>query len=127
MNRMRRSGLIVIGWIGLALVSGTVEAQTASSAGGGERNYGGSSGSQILQEQMYEARMAEILGEPSQGQGMESQKGMKGAEESSQKMQREPAQAGSQGQQGMKGGGSPMEHDKGVGDKMMGEKSNRKQ
>ncbi|HET6675351.1 MAG TPA: hypothetical protein VFG71_08430 [Nitrospiraceae bacterium] len=126
MNRMRRSGFIVIGWIGLALVSGTVGAQTGSSAGGGERNYGGSSGSQILQEQMYEARMAEILGEPSQGQGMESQKGMKGAEESSQKMQREPTQAGSQGQQGVKGGGSPMEHDTGAGDKMM-EKSKGKQ
>lgn len=127
MNRMGRSGLIVIGWIGLALVSGTVGAQTGSSAGGGERNYGGSSGSQILQEQMYEARMAEILGEPAQGQGMESQKGMKGAEESSQMMQREPAQAGSRGQQGVKGGGSPMEHDKGASDKMMGEKSKGKQ
>jgi hypothetical protein len=121
MNLQRRSGLIMSGWVGLVLVTGTAGAQMG--AGGGERNYGGSSGSQILQEQMYEDRMKEILGEQPQGQGMGGQQGMKSSQESSQKMQREPAQAGSQGQQGMKGGGSPMEHDKSAGDKMMGGKS----
>jgi hypothetical protein len=126
MNRTPRSGLILSAWVGLVLVTGTAGAQTGSGAGSAEKNYGGSSGSQILQEQMYEDRMKEILGEQSQGQGMESQQGIKGSQESSQKMQRDPAQAGSQGQQGMKGGGSPMEHDKGAGDKMMGGQSKGK-
>jgi hypothetical protein len=110
MNLQRRSGLIVSGWVSLVLVAGTAGAQMG--AGGGERNYAGSSGSQILQEQMYADRMKEILGEQSQGQGqgMGGQQGMKGSQESSQKMQRE------------EGAGSSMERSKG-GDKTMGEKS----
>ena len=112
MNFQRRSGLIVSGWVSLVLVAGTAGAQMG--AGGGERNYAGSSGSQILQEQMYADRMKEILGEQSQGQGqgqgMGGQQGMKGSQESSQKMQRE------------EGAGSSMERSKG-GDKTMGEKS----
>ncbi|WP_447601165.1 hypothetical protein [Nitrospira sp. Nam80] len=120
MNLQRHSGLIVSGWVGLVLMTGTAGAQMG--AGGGDRNYGGSSGSQILQEQMYEERMKEILGDQSQSQGG-GQQGTKASQESSQKMQREPSQAGSQGQQGMKGGGSPMEHDKSGSDKMMGGKS----
>ncbi len=104
MDRTLCGGVIVLGFFGLVMLAGQAGAQTGSSAAGGERNYGGSSGSQILQEQMYEDRMKEILGEPTAGQGMEGQKSMKGAEESSQKMQ---------GQSGMKGASS--------GDRTMGE------
>lgn len=90
MNRSLRAGSIVVGFVGCMMFTGTAGAQSAAGTADAEK-YSGTSGSQALQEQMYEARMKDILGEQPQGgqpsQGMEEQKGMKGAEESSQKMQ----------------------------------------
>jgi hypothetical protein len=91
-------GIVLFALFGLVVFAGQAGAQPASSAAGGGQNYSGLSGSQALQEQMYEARMKEILGEETQGgqpQGMGEQKGMKGAEESSQKMQGGPGMKGS--------------------------------
>lgn len=107
MDRTIGGGFIVVGLFGVVVFAGQAGAQPAPSAGDAGK-YSGLSGSQALQEEMYEARMKDILGEEAQGgqqsQGMEGQKGMKGAEESSQKMQ---------GGSGMKGS-SP-------GDRTMGE------
>jgi hypothetical protein len=98
MNRLLCGGVIVLGLFGVVMIAGTAGTQPASSAEDAGK-YSGLSGSQALQEQMYEARMKEILGEEAQGgqqsQGMGDQKGMKGAEESSQKMQGQPGMKGS--------------------------------
>ena len=96
MNRSTRSGFVMLGFIGGLALAGNAGAQSATGAGEGQ--YSGASGSQALQEQMYEDRMKEILGEPAQGgqqsPGMQRQTGMKGAEESSQKMQPDQRQSG---------------------------------
>jgi hypothetical protein len=102
MNRSGCSGFLMLGFLGGMVIAGNAGAQ--SEAGAGEGRYSGASGSQALQEQMYEDRMRELLGEPAQGgqqaPGMQRQTDMKGAEESSQKMQQDQRQSGSQGRQG---------------------------
>ena len=100
MNSSRRWNCLTLGFVGSLWLVGTAAAQPASTAGEGK--YSGTSGSQALQEQMYEARMKEILGEQAQGgqqsQGMQRQTGMKGEGESSQKMQQGQG-SGSRGDQ----------------------------
>jgi hypothetical protein len=90
MNNSRRWGCLMLGFVGGVMLAGNVAAQSGADAGDQGR-YSGLSGSQALQEQMYEDRMREILGEQAQGtqQSQETQRqtGLKGAEESSQKMQ----------------------------------------
>ena len=102
MNRSLRGGVIVLGFFGVVMITGAAGAQPASSAEDAGK-YSGLSGSQALQEEMYEARMKEILGEEAQGgqpsQEMGGQKGMKGAEESSQKMQGQSGKGSSPGDQ----------------------------
>ena len=97
MNNSKRWGCLMLGFVGGLMLAGNAGAQSGTGAGEQGR-YSGSSGSQALQEQMYEDRMRELLGEQAQGgqqsQGMQRQTGMKGAEESSQKMQEDQRQSG---------------------------------
>ena len=110
MKRSGQSGFLMLGLLGGLMLAGNAGAQSGTGAGE-EGKYSGASGSQAVQEQMYEDRMREFLGEQPQGgqqsQGMQGERGMKGSEESSQKMQQDQRPSGSQGQQGMKGSGSP--------------------
>ena len=103
MNRFGCSGFLMLGFIGGLVLAGNAGAQSGAEAG--EGRYSGASGSQALQEQMYEDRMRDLLGEQAQGSqqspgSMQRETGMKGAEESSQKMQQDQRQSGSQGRQG---------------------------
>jgi hypothetical protein len=97
MNGIRRWSGLMLGLVGGLILVGHAGAQ--SGAGAGEQGrYSGSSGSQILQEQMYKDRMRELLGEQAQGgqqpQDMQRSTGMRGAEESNQKMQSDQRQSG---------------------------------
>jgi hypothetical protein len=90
MNGSLRVGSLVLGLGVQVLLAGTAGAQQEATAGDAGR-YSGTSGSQALQEQMYEERMRDLLGEPSQmGQPSQgTEQGTKEAGESSQKMRPE--------------------------------------
>jgi hypothetical protein len=94
MKRSLRWGCTIGGFLGCVFIAGTAGAQSAGPGGAG----GGSGGSQAVQEQMYQERMKEFFSEQDQGgqqsQGMQRQTGMKGDEESSQKMQSDQRQSG---------------------------------
>ena len=98
MKRSIRWGSLMLGLVGAMMLVGNAAAQSGTAVGDEAGKYSGLSGSQALQERMYEDRMRELTGGPAQGdqqsQGRQRQTGMKGEEESSQKVQSDQRQSG---------------------------------
>jgi hypothetical protein len=102
MKRSIRRGFLLLGLVSGMMLVGNAAAQLGTTVGDEAGKYTGLSGSQALQERMYEERMRQLTGGPAQAdqqpQGIQGQTGMKGAEESSQKLQPEKETGRTKGQ-----------------------------
>ena len=130
MEKSIRLGIIVGGFMGALALTGTAGAESGSGAEGAANKYSGASGSQAVQERMYQERLREFTEDQTQGghqsqavqpaQSREAHKNRPSEMESGQRMDPKSQSGGSAGQQRMKG--STTDHGQG-GDRTMGQET----